>query len=197
MTAKAQILFISGSTRNGSVNMQLTVLAQRIAESQGLKTTLCNLSNYPLPIYDGDLEQEQGIPENAFKIKRLMDAHNGVFISSPEYNAGIPPLLKNVIDWLSRISEGGQPSGTVFRTRAFMLAAASPSETGGIRGLIQLRQTLAVGLGAYVLGGQVLVPSANSAFGDDGSLNDEKRQSIMAGMIERLADHASKLYPTE
>lgn len=194
MTSTARLLFISGSTRNGSLNMRLTRLAQNIAEASGIASTQLNLASYPLPIYDGDLEQADGIPQNAFKIKELMDEHHGVFISSPEYNAGISPLLKNTIDWLSRIRSEGQPSGAVFKTRAFMLAAASPSETGGIRGLIQLRQTLAVGLGAYVLGGQILVPKAGDAFGEDGSLKDEMRQSILTDMLKRLAHESLALY---
>ena len=187
------LLFTSGSTRAASLNMKLAQLARRAADASGLKTALLDLSDYPLPIYDGDLEGRDGVPDNAVKLKHLLGAHEGIFIAAPEYNAGITPLLKNAIDWVSRVREGDERPGAVFRTRAFALGAATPSETGGIRGLIQLRQTLATGLGGHVLGGQFLLPKAHEAFDEKGDMTDQQRFAFLSDLVQRLA-HDAKMF---
>jgi len=196
MAQAPNLAFLSGSTRDGSTNVKLARLAQKIAEGNGVPATYLDLSDYPMPIYDGDLETADGIPETAWNLKRDLDRHHGVFIASPEYNAGMSPLLKNAIDWLTRIKDGDEAPGTVFRTRAWAIGSAAASEVGGIRGLIQLRQTLAVGLGAVVIGGQIQVPSSSTAFDEDGSLTDEARQKFLKAYVENLAHVAGRLYVT-
>src|SRR5436190_7552985 len=95
-----RILVFAGSIRAGSFNARLAALAAKELALAGAEVTHISLQDYPMPIYDGDLETKSGAPENAIKLKRTMMAHQGVFIASPEYNASIAPLLKNTLDWI-------------------------------------------------------------------------------------------------
>ena len=194
MPTSTPLLFVAGAARAASFNKRLARLAADIAKANGIPATFADLGDYPMPIYDGDLEASDGPPENARKLKALFAAHPGVFIASPEYNAGISPLLKNSLDWVSRIRDGDEPPLTVYRTRVFMLAAASPGAFGGVRGLMMLRQTLANGLGALVLPDQLLVPRAADAFEDDGKLADPAQQERLKTLVQELARAARVLH---
>ncbi|MEM9028474.1 MAG: NAD(P)H-dependent oxidoreductase [Pseudomonadota bacterium] len=197
MSSQTKLLFVSGSARADSVNKKLARFAERTAQANGVPSAFADLGDYPMPIYDGDIEADTGVPEAAVKLKHLMSVHDGVFIASPEYNAGMTPLLKNAIDWISRVQEGGEPRGTVFKTRVFALGAATPGGLGGVRGLMQLRQTLALGLGAVVLPDQAMVPHAMTAFDDDGALKEEQSIERLKGVIERLARAARLLHGSD
>src|SRR5262249_59760870 len=105
MTAP-KILVLAGSIRTGSFNGKLAAAAARQLALAEADVTLISLADYPMPLYDGNLEAASGPPENAHRLKRLMCLHHGVFITSPEYNASITPLLKNTLDWVSRVREG-------------------------------------------------------------------------------------------
>ena len=104
------------------------------------EVTRISLVDYPLPLYDGDVEAKSGPPQNAVLLKRMLCAHHGVFIVTPEYNASVPPLVKNAIDWISRVRERGEAPLAVFKRRAFALGSASPGGFGGMRSLLALRQ---------------------------------------------------------
>ncbi|MBN8183150.1 NADPH-dependent FMN reductase [Roseibium aggregatum] len=175
-----KILVCSGSVRSGSFNGRLTALAAKKLAILDAQVTHLSLKDYPLPIYDGDLEDTNGVPENARKLKRLFLAQDGIFLSCPEYNAGISPLLKNTLDWISRVKEPGDP----YKTKVFALGAASTGAFGGMRGLIGMRTILEVGLGAMVLPQMVAVPKAASAFDDKGELSDERA----GGQLDKLVD---------
>lgn len=155
--------------------------------------TFADLGDYPMPLYDGDLEAGDGVPENAKKLHALFSAHAGIFIASPEYNAGVTPLLKNVLDWVSRVRIEDEAPLQVYKTRVFMLAAASPGGFGGIRGLIPLRQTLSIGLGALVLPDQFAVANAGSAFDADGKLTDVAQLERLKVMVQKLSRAARAL----
>src|SRR5665648_411136 len=103
MTTPVRLLFFAGSSRTGSFNKKLARLGTMIAEANGIPSTFADLGDYPMPIYNADLEAAEGQPENAHKFKELMAAHSGIFIASPEYNASITPLLKNTLDWVSHV----------------------------------------------------------------------------------------------
>ncbi len=182
-----RLLFVSGSSREGSLNKRLARLAHDVAEANGIAATLADLGDYPMPLYDGDLEAREGPPENARKLKALLEVHHGVFIASPEYNASVTPLLKNTLDWVSRTKADGEPPLAVFKTRVFALGAAAPGAFGGIRGLIALRQVLELGLGALVLPDQIGVARAATAFGDDGHLEDKAQMELLKMVIQKLA----------
>jgi len=188
-----RLLFISGSARTDSFNKRLAILGAKIAEANGITSTFADLADYPMPIYDGDLETAEGVPANARKLQALMLVHSGVFIASPEYNASISPLLKNALDWVSRVRDEGAGKA-VYTTRVFALGAASPGGTGGMRGLVAVRNVLEMGLGALVLPDQVLVARAATAFDDHGHLADKDGQERFKTVIQKLARAAHLLH---
>lgn len=185
-----RLLFLSGSAREGSLNKRLARLGADFAHRTGSAATFADLGDYPLPLYDGDLETRDGVPDNALKLKALMDAHQGIFIASPEYNASFSPMLKNTLDWISRVKDDAGVSGQVYRTRVFALGSASPGAFGGLRGLLQIRQVLEIGLGALVLPDQVIVPNAGKAFDAAGHFADKANDDRLEAVIQRLTTAA-------
>ncbi|HPG89322.1 MAG TPA: NAD(P)H-dependent oxidoreductase, partial [Hyphomicrobium sp.] len=186
-----RLLFIAGSSREKSWNKKLAKLGENIADANGIKATFADLGDYPMPIYNGDIETSDGPPDNARKLLALMEVHTGIFIASPEYNASFSPLLKNAIDWVSHIKDGG---AQVYRTRVFALGAASPGGMGGLRGLSQLRLVLENGLNALVLPDQFVVPKAMDAFDDQGHLKNKDNQETFKSLIQKLARAAHVLH---
>jgi len=118
-----KILVIPGSLRAQSYNGRLAALASKELTLADADVTRISLLDYPLPIYDADLAEKSGPPLNALRLKQLMSAHEGVFIASPEYNASITPLLKNTLDWISVVREGGEGELAAYQNRVF----ASPA----------------------------------------------------------------------
>jgi NAD(P)H-dependent FMN reductase len=194
MPHATKLLFMAGSAREASLNKKLARLGAEIAAANGIGATFADLGDYPLPLYDGDLEGRDGVPDNARKLRALMLVHTGIFIACPEYNAGITPLLKNTIDWISRIRPTEDDPVNVFKTRVFALGAASPGGFGGVRGIGMTRQTLEIGLGALVLPDQVLVPRAAAAFDERGHLVDKAQQDLLKSVVEKLARAARVLH---
>lgn len=188
---QTKLLFIAGSARDGSFNKRLARLGADIANANGLGATFADLGDYPMPLYDGDLEAKSGQPDNAMKLRALMSIHAGVFIATAEYNASITPLLKNALDWVSRIKVDGEES--VFKSRVFALGAASPGGFGGMRGMIAVRQVLELGLGALVLPDQIAIPRVTEAFDEAGHLKDKAQQAALKAVIEKLARAARVL----
>lgn len=192
-----KLLFFAGSARASSLNRKLALLAAHIAEANGIAATFADLGDYPMPLYDGDLEAQDGIPPNAHKLKALMQVHSGIFIAAPEYNASITPLLKNTLDWVSRIRDEGEAQMDVYRSRVFSISSASQTAYGGVRGLIMLRQTLAVGLGALVLPEQITIARAQDAFDEHGHLKDKAQQERVKTLVSKLARAARVLHGKE
>ncbi|MEX2035497.1 MAG: NAD(P)H-dependent oxidoreductase [Xanthobacteraceae bacterium] len=185
-----KILVFAGSIRTGSFNARLAALAAKELALAGADVTRISLEDYPLPLYDGDLEAASGVPANALKLKQTMAAHRGVFIASPEYNASVTPLLKNTIDWISRVRERGEPPLAVFKNRAFALGGASDSAYGAVRSLMALRQVLELGCGALVIPEQVTVFRASEAFDEMDNLNEEGAANALKRVLQRLIDTA-------
>jgi chromate reductase len=171
--SKPKILAFAGSTRRESFNRRLIAVAAKAAEEAGGEVTLVELVDYPLPLMNQDLEQEEGLPEAAKKLKALFLSHDALLISSPEYNSSITPLTKNVIDWVSR-REPGEPRLAAYQGKVAALLAASPGALGGLRGLVHLRSILG-NIGVVVLPAQFALSQANEAFDEDGSLKDESQ----------------------
>ncbi len=185
-----KILVFAGSIRSGSHNGKLAgYVAKRLALADA-DVTQISLADFPLPIFDADLEKEEGIPENAKRLKQLFEKQQGVFIASPEYNTAITPLLKNTLDWLSRPSGSGEPHSLVFRKRVFAVGAASPGQLGGMRGLIGLRTIMEIGLGALVIPEMISVPAAGSAFDNHGDLVEGPAAKRAGVLVQRLIDEA-------
>ena len=157
-----KILAFSGSIRRDAWNRRLIQAAVDATRAAGGNVTLIDLADYPLPIYNGDLEDKEGLPNNALRLKALFKEHDALLISSPEYNSSIPPLLKNTLDWVSREWQG--ESGLVpYQNKVAALLAATPGTFGGMRMLPHLRQVLNT-LGVLVLPGQFSLARADTAF---------------------------------
>ena len=185
-----KILAFAGSSRKDSFNKKLLAIAAQGAVSAGAEVTIINFSDYSAPIFNQDLEMEQGIPDKAREFKNLLIAHDGFLIASPEYNSGFSPLLKNMIDWASRKESDNEPPLQAYKGKFAVIMATSPGALGGLRGLVFLRMLLN-NIGVTVLPEQLAVPLANKAFADDGSLVDEQQQQtvlnlglILAGMLK-------------
>jgi chromate reductase len=188
-----KILVIPGSLRSGSHNVRLAALATKELAQVEAEVTRISLADFPLPIFDADLSAAEGPPPNAVKLKRLVCANRGVFIASPEYNASITPLIKNAIDWISTVREGGEPQLAAYQDRVFALGAASPGRSGGMQSLIALRQVLAVGCRALVIPEQITIPNAGSAFDEMDQLIDGRAAAQLKTVARRLVDYARLL----
>ncbi|MGZ3284745.1 MAG: NADPH-dependent FMN reductase [Xanthobacteraceae bacterium] len=191
--AVPRILVIPGSLRAKSYNVRLAALASKQLTLADADVTRISLVDYPLPIYDADTAEESGPPHNAFKLKQLMSAHQGIFIASPEYNASLTPLIKNTIDWISVVRERGEPPLAAYQNRVFALGGASPRRSGASHSLLALRQVLAVGCGALVLAEQVTVPNAEHAFDDMDELTDAGAANQLKVVVRKLVDTARLL----
>jgi NAD(P)H-dependent FMN reductase len=190
---RPKILVFAGSIRTGSHNARLAALATKLLAFADAEPIRISLQDFPLPLYDGDLEAKSGPPEHAVNLARMMTQHAGIFIATGEYNASVTPLLKNTIDWISRVREGADAPRAAFRNRIFALAAASPGTLGGYRGLMAVRQVLELGLGATVLPEQVAVRDAANAFGPDENLTDPRTAEQLHALLRRLVDAARYL----
>ncbi|MGH6866295.1 MAG: NADPH-dependent FMN reductase [Methyloceanibacter sp.] len=191
-----RLLFFAGSTREGSFNKKLARLAHRVAEANGIEAVFVDLKDYPMPLYNGDLEAKGGPPERARAFKALLEEYQGVFIASPEYNSSVTPLLKNTIDWVTRVRAKGESGLEVFQSCVFAISSASRGYYGTMRCLLNLRQILAVGTGAMVIPEQIAVPRAMNAFDEDGSLVDDAQQKLLNNVVEALAIAAKRFRPS-
>ncbi|MGH6672504.1 MAG: NADPH-dependent FMN reductase [Xanthobacteraceae bacterium] len=185
-----KILVIPGSTRTGSHNVRLAALAAKEFALIGAEVTRVSLLDYPLPLFELDTYDDDRLPRNAVLLQRMMRAHQGIFITSPEYSASVTPLLKNTIDWLSRARARTEPNYTAFKDRVFAIGAASSGTGGGQRALMALRQILELGCGALVIPEQVSVASAATAFDDMDNLKDETLADALRMLVRRLVDLA-------
>jgi NAD(P)H-dependent FMN reductase len=179
-----RILAFAGSARAGSYNKKLVAAAAAAARAAGADVTLIDMADYPLPLYDADLESKDGIPPNALELKKAFREHDGFLIASPEYNGSFTPLMKNVIDWVSRPVNGEKPySG--FEGRIAGLLSASPGALGGMRSLGQLRALLE-NMRVMVIPDQKTLPKAHEAFAEDGTLKDEKLRTAVEAVANKL-----------
>ena len=191
MTATPKILAFSGSLRKGSFNQQVVKIAAGGAEAAGAQVTVVELRELPLPVYDADLEEQEGLPENARTLKALMKAHTGFLIASSEHNSSLSAALKNAIDWASR-REGDETPLVCFKDKTAVIMAASPGALGGLRGLNHLRSIL-TSIGVLVLPDQKAIPKAHEALTGDGTLSDPSQQKSIEALGAKLAAVLGKL----
>jgi len=178
---KIKLIAFAGSTRRASLNKQLVKIAAKGAEKAGADVTYIDLADYPMPLYDGDLEAEGGYPENALKLKAMFRETDGFLIASPEYNSGYSAVLKNTIDWISRPAAKDEPPLVAFDGKFASLMAAAPGALGGLRGLYQLRELL-MNINVMVLPKMRAVNFAFKAFGDDGQLTDAATEAAVKAL---------------
>lgn len=191
LLTKPKILAFAGSTRIDSFNKKLVKIAAAGAMENGADVTIIDLRDYPLPLYDGDLEQQQGLPSNARKLKDIMLSHQGFLISSPEYNSSISGVLKNMIDWVSRPVEGEEPLAC-FKDRITGIMSASPGALGGLRGLVHVRAILE-NIRVIVIPDQIAVAKAHEVFNADGTLLDKNQEEQVKKIGARVAKMLIKL----
>lgn len=191
MATSPKILILAGSTRQDSYNKKLVRVAGQGAKAAGAEVTFIDLKDFPMPLYDGDLESAEGLPSNALKLKELLLSHEGLLIACPEYNSSISGVLKNFIDWTSRPLEGEKPLAC-FRGKVCSLMSASPGALGGLRGLEPVRSIL-MNIGVMVLPDQVAVSKAHEAFDGDGNLHDPKQKALVEALGANVANVLLKL----
>lgn len=191
MTQPIKILAFAGSARIESFNKKLVKVAAKEAQMAGAEVTYIDFLDYPIPLFNQDLEDDKGLPESVLEFRTLLKSHQGFLIASPEYNGSITPLLKNAIDWASRPTPS-ESSLVCFKGKVAALLAASPGGLGGIRGLVHVRAILE-GIGVTVIPQQKGIPNANQAFDEQGLLKDEKQASAIEDISKTLVDVTRKL----
>lgn len=188
----ARILVFAGSIRTGAYSGRTADAAMKELAEQGAEVTRISLGDYPLPIMDQDLEKEEGVPENAYRLGRLIAAHDGMLICSPEYNASIPPLLKNALDWVSRIRKDGGRPFKPFEGKVAGLCSSSDGAFAGARGLYHLRAVL-MHCQVEIITPQCSIARASGAFDEAGELKEEHSKKSMATVCRTLIERANML----
>lgn len=188
---KPKILAFAGSTRIDSFNKKLVKIAAAGAMENGADVTIIDLRDFAMPLYDGDLEQKDGLPPNAQKLKDLMLSHHGFLISSPEYNSSISGVLKNTIDWTSRPSKGDVPLAC-FKGKVAGIMSASPGGLGGLRGLVHVRAILE-NISVLVIPDQIAISKAHEVFNSDGTIKDKKQEDQVKNIGAAVAKLLIKL----
>jgi NAD(P)H-dependent FMN reductase len=186
-----KILAFAGSLRKDSLNKKTVKIAAEGAADAGAEVTYLDLKNFPLPIYDGDDEAANGLPETAVKLQEIMMAHDGFLISSPENNSSLSSALKNMIDWTSR-PRGEHKAGASYGGKVVVIMSASPGGLGGLRGLFDLRKILST-MGVVVLPDEFALAKAHEAFDDDGQPKDEFVKNKLEGLGKALTGFLAKL----
>jgi chromate reductase len=187
-----KVLVIPGSLRTGSLNARLAAVAALELVQSGAEVTRISLSDFPLPIYDGDLQAKSGVPKHAVNLKRMIGAHHGVLIVTPEYNSSVPALVKNTIDWVSRVQDAGETRGQVLRERAFAIAAASGGRLGGTRALAALRLILSA-CHASVIPNQLALSFADQAYDEMDRLKLAADIEALKALVRQLIDVSQRM----
>ena len=187
-----KILIIPGSLRSGSHNAKLAATAAHAFAQAGADVTRISLADFPLPIYDADLQVKSGVPKNAVNLKRMIGVHHGVLLVTPEYNSSVPPLVKNTIDWITRVQEGGEIRGQVFFEKPFAIAAASESQFGGTRALAALRLILTA-CHASVIPNQLALSFADQAYDDMDRLKNPADIEALNALVRQLIEVSQRV----
>jgi NAD(P)H-dependent FMN reductase len=185
------LLFLAGSAAENSLNKKLARHAADLAETKGVTVKFIDLKDYEMPLYCTDFELENGVPDNAKKLKKLFQDADGFFIASPEYNSTFSPLLKNIIDWMSRPHEENEEMLSAYKGKIAALGAVSPGALGGIRGLPSVRDMLS-NIGVHVIPTQIAV-GGKDTFNEDGSLAKDIHIKMMNTLIDEFVTTANKL----
>ncbi len=191
MASGPKVIAFAGSARRDSFNKKALAVAVAAARAKGADVTVVDFADLRLPLYDADLEERSGLPEDVKRWKQMLVAHDALLISAPEYNSSITPLLKNAIDWASRPAPG-EPPLVCFKGKVAGLISASPGALGGLRGLVTVRSILG-NIGVVLIPEQHALSKANEAFDAAGNLIDPKQQEAIARVAERLVDVAARL----
>ena len=180
------ILVFAGSARNGSLNRKLADIAENKLREQGILVSGFDFRENPLPLYDADLEANEGLPETVKALKQAVSKADAILIASPEYNTAITPLLKNAIDWVSRASTEG--SKNEWSGKLIGLMAAAPGPFGGIRALPGV-SAIFMSVGATVIPTQVAVGNGSEVITESG-INNERAARMFEKLLSDLVTTA-------
>ncbi len=186
MAAPPRILAFAASARRESLNRKFLALAVVAVKEAGGEVTLLDLNDFAMPLYHGDLEDAQGLPENAERLIGLIGEHHALLVASPEYNSMLTPLLKNTVDWCTRANDNP------FEGKVAAVISASPGIYGGVRSL-QLAQQLFLKVGCHVVPGQCTLPHADKAFDSQGRPTDPSTAKSVQAMAVKLVLTAARL----
>src|SRR5712675_2421726 len=178
--------------RSGSHNVRLAAAAAYEFAQSDVGVTRISLGDFPLPIYDGDLHAKSGVPKNAINLKRMIGAHHGVLFVTPEYNSSVPALVKNTIDWVSRVQDPHEARGQVFRETVFAIAAASGGRLGGSRALAALRLILSA-CHATIIPNQLALSFAEQAYNDMDRLKHSAESDALKALVRQLIDFSQRM----
>lgn len=178
-----KILVLAGSARKDSVNKKLAANAAEVARDKGASVTHIDLADYEAPLYHGDDEAENGMPDSMKAMRKLLSEHDAMIVATPEYNGNIPPLLVNTFDWMSR--PDGEDKSNPFASKLAIVMAASPGGLGGVRVIPRLRAFL-TDLGMMPIPGHASVPGAYQAFDGDGRLTNDRSRGQIEGLVDTL-----------
>lgn len=196
MPITPRILVFAGSIRTGAYSGRTADVAQKTLALLGAEVTRISLADYPLPIFDQDLEKEKGLPENARRLSQQIAAHDGLLIATPEYNGSISPLLMNALAWLSRARHDGRWSA--MQGKPAGLCSSSSGAMAGIRAINHLRAIL-VRCRMEVVTPECSVPDAGNAFDADGAFLDtgldKAMQALCTALMERGRQLSARIEP--
>lgn len=194
-TLPLRLLMLAGSSRTGAWSGRLRDAAGRLAQAQGASTSVLDLRELALPVYDADLEAAAGVPEGARRLRQALADVDAMLLVTPEYNGFPTPLVINAFDWLSRLQPEGQaPSGlATTANKPVALLSSSPGPLGGLRALNLQRQYLQMVLAMLVVPQQFALGRASEAFDDAGALKDGKAEESVAGVLRALLRVAGAL----
>ena len=184
MSSASRVVVIAGSTREGSFAKQLGRAAATAVEAAGGQSAFVDLRDFEMPLYDGDLEEADGLPAGAIALRDVVKQHDAVLFATPEYNSSISAVLKNAIDWLSR-PYAAEPDVAAWAGKVCGLLASSPGGLGGLRGLVHLRQ-IAMNVGMQVVTEQFALGSAHEAFAGDGSLSGDRARAGVQKVVDSV-----------
>jgi len=193
MARKQKILALAGSLRKHAYSKRVLKTAIKGAADAGAEVTYIDLGDYPMPLYNADDHERDGFDENALKLQKLLHAHDGLLVASPEYNGSLSGVLKNALDWTSRPS-GEFKMGEVFGGKVGAIITESPGAFGGLRCLGHLRSILSI-LGVNVLPSEIAVSKVHGMFdGDDEAMTDAKMKKLLEDLGASLVDTLHKLH---
>lgn len=192
MSSDRTLITFSGSLRSNSYNQKVAKQAQQIALELGYDAIHINLADYPLPLFNEDIENTE-TPASLNDLRRIFSSATSILIASPEYNGSFSAALKNTLDWLSRPdnndSNAYQPP---FNRLTVALTAASPGSLGGLRGLGQLREVM-TNLGSLVIPQQLAIGAAYEAFNEEGKLVNQETVDRLTGLVKTLLETDQRL----
>lgn len=176
------ILVFAGSLRKESLNKKFAREAARVLKTKGHAVEVIDLRDYAMPVFDQDIQDGEGFSTSVTALGEKVAKATALVIATPEYNGSIPGVLKNVIDWLSRLNP------MPLADKHLLLLGASPGALGAVRGLWHTRVPFEA-TGVHVFPTMMGLSAAGSAFAEDGTLKEERPAKQLDGLLDQFTKH--------